>query len=120
MVLIFNVAPILGVRCKQNVDERNPSLSLPSCLCRVCVLPIICPHESSRVRAQHLFGSLKSAHGLILHLLKLCSPATVYQERSNLWVLVLWVIRAPGCHSNGQCYKKINIHDSNLKSTWHW
>jgi len=61
MVLIFNVAPILGVRCKQNVDERNPSLSLPSCLCRVCVLPIICPHESSQVRAQHLFGSLKSA-----------------------------------------------------------
>lgn len=35
MVFIFNVAPILGVRCKQNVDERNPSLSLPSCLCRV-------------------------------------------------------------------------------------
>lgn len=77
MVLIFNVAPILGVRCKQNVDERNPSLSLLFCLCRVCVLPIICPHESSRVWAQHLFGSLKSAHGLIQHLLKLCSPATV-------------------------------------------
>lgn len=103
MVFIFNVAPILGVRCKQNVDERNPSLSLPSCLCRV-------------MRPPHNLSTWKQSNAgtASVRLIKINSwfntaPFKALQPCNSLAraIKLTWILLGtPGCDSNGQCYKK--------------
>ncbi len=111
MVFIFNVAPILGVRCKQNVDERNPPLSLPSCLCRV-------------MRPLHNLSTWKQSNAgtASVRLIKINSwfntaPFKALQPCNSLAraIKLTWILLG-SCDSNGQCYKKENICNCNLKS----
>lgn len=101
MVFIFNVAPILGVRCKQNVDERNPSLSLLSCLCRV-------------MRPLHNLSTWKQSNAGMasVRLIKINSwfntaPFKALQPCNSLAraIKLTWILLA-SCDSNGKCYKK--------------
>ncbi len=113
MLLIFNMAPILGVRCKKNVDERNPSLSLPSCLCRV-------------MRPPHNLSTWKQSNAgtASVRLIKINSwfntaPFKALQSCNSLAraIKLTWILLGtPGCESSGQCCKKENICNCNLKS----